>query len=205
MINIIADSVTKRFGSNLLFKELTFSLAQGESFYITGANGAGKSTLLKILAGIQNPYTGSIRWMQNNVTINTGDYLKYSGFTSPLVNPYDMLTAIENIEFVSNHKADKDKINRLLQKFNIYKERNRQIKLYSSGMKQRLKIINAIINDPPVIFFDEPGSNLDTRGKDILYSTIEELKSDKIIIIATNESDEIKLCTKGIVLDDRYL
>lgn len=205
MINIFADSVTKRFGSNLLFKELTFSLAQGESFYITGANGAGKSTLLQILAGIQNPYSGSVKWTQNNVTINTGDYLKYSGFTSPLVNPYDMLTAVENIEFVSNHKADKDKINRLLQKFNIYKERNRQIKLYSSGMKQRLKIINAIINDPPVIFFDEPGSNLDNKGKDILYSTIEELKPDKIIIIATNEPDEIKLCTKGIILDDRYL
>lgn len=205
MINIFADSVTKRFGSNLLFKELTFSVTQGESFYITGANGAGKSTLLQILAGIQSPYSGTVKWTQNNVTINTEDYLKYSGFTSPLVNPYDMLTAVENMEFVSNHKIDEDKINKLLQKFNIYKERNRQIKLYSSGMKQRLKIINAIINNPTVIFFDEPGSNLDTRGKDILYSTIEELKPDKIIIIATNEPDEIKLCTKGIVLDERYL
>ena len=205
MINIFADSVTKRFGSNLIFRDLTFSVSAGESFYITGANGAGKSTLLQILAGVQKPYSGSITWKQKNVTIIPEDYLKYSGFTSPQVNPYDMLTAVENIEFVSGPEVDAEMINKLLQRFNIHKERNRQVKLYSSGMKQRLKIINAIINNPPVIFLDEPGSNLDTQGKDILYSTIEELKPDKIIIIATNEPDEIKLCTRGIVLDDRYL
>lgn len=205
MINIGADSVTKRFGSNLLFRDLTFSIAAGESFYITGANGAGKSTLLQILAGVQKPYSGTITWYQNNVTISPEEYLKYSGFTGPQVNPYDMLTAIENIEFASGPGIDAEKINKLLQNFSIHKERNRQVKYYSSGMKQRLKIINAIINDPPVIFLDEPGSNLDTKGKDILYSTIEDLKRDKIIIIATNEPDEIKLCTRGIVLDDRYL
>lgn len=205
MINIDANSLAKRFGRHLLFRNLTFSVSTGDSFYITGANGAGKSTLLQILAGLQKPYSGEIVWKKNNVTINPEYYLKYSGFTGPQVNPYEMLTALENIEFVTGTERDAEKINSLLQLFGIHRERNRLVKHYSSGMKQRLKIINAIINDPPVIFLDEPGSNLDSKGKDILYSTIEKIKPEKIVIIATNEPDEIRLCSKGIELDDRYL
>jgi ABC-type multidrug transport system ATPase subunit len=205
LISIGADSITKRFGAHLLFRDLTFSVSPEEAFYITGENGSGKSTLLQILAGLQKPYSGHVVWEKNNVTINPEIYLKYSGFTGPQVNPYDMLTAQENIEFVTDTGMDADKISSLLNLFGIYKERNRLVKHYSSGMKQRLKIINAIINDPPVIFLDEPGSNLDAKGKDILYSTIEKIKPGKTIIIATNEPDEIRLCTKGIVLDDRNL
>lgn len=205
MIRIGADSVTKRFGEHLLFRNLTFSAESGESFYITGANGSGKSTLLQILAGIQRPYAGRVIWEKNNVTIISEDYLKYSGFTGPQVNPYEMLTALENIEFVSGPVVDSHRVNDLLEKFGIHKERNRQVKFFSSGMKQRLRIINAIINDPPVIFLDEPGSNLDLQGKEILYSFIENIKPGKIIFIATNEPEEIKLCSRGIVLDDRYL
>ena len=205
MIRIGADSVTKRFGDHLLFRGLTFSAESGESFYITGANGSGKSTLLQILAGIQRPYSGRVVWEKNNVTIIPDDYLKYSGFTGPQVNPYEMLTALENIDFISGTGIDTSTVEELLVKFGIYKERNRQVKFFSSGMKQRLRIINAIINDPPVIFLDEPGSNLDVKGKDILFSFIENLKPGKIIFIATNEPDEIKLCSRGIVLDDRYL
>jgi len=205
LIKIGADSITKRFGEHLLFRNLAFSAESGESFYITGANGSGKSTLLQILAGIQRPYSGHVTWEKNNVTIIPDDYLKYSGFTGPQVNPYEMLTALENIEFVSGPDVDLHNVNELLERFGIYKERNRQVKFFSSGMKQRLRIINAIINDPPVIFLDEPGSNLDVEGKAILYSFIENLKPGKIIFIATNEPDEIKLCSRGIVLDDRYL
>jgi len=205
LINIGADSVTKRFGAHLLFRDLTFNVSPGETFYITGANGAGKSTLLQIIAGIQKPYSGRVVWNKNNVTITLENYLKYTGFTGPQVNPYDMLTAVENIEFVSGSGADAGKISSLLQLFGIHKERNRPVKYYSSGMKQRLKIICAIVNDPPVILLDEPGSSLDTKGKDILYSTIEKINPGKTIIIATNEQDEINLCKKGIVLDERYL
>lgn len=205
MINIGADSITKRFGAHLLFRNLTFSVSPDEAFYITGVNGAGKSTLLQILAGVQKPYSGRVVWEKNNVTINPEDYLKYSGFTGPQVNPYEMLTAVENIEFISGSGVNGERISSLLNLFGIYKERNRLVKHYSSGMKQRLKLINAIINDPPVIFLDEPGSNLDSKGKDILYSTIENIKPGKSIIIATNEPDEIRLCTKGIILDDRNL
>jgi heme exporter protein A len=205
LISIEADSITKRFGSNLLFRDITFSVSPEETFYITGENGSGKSTLLQILAGVLKPYSGQVIWEKNNVTINPENYLTYSGFTGPQVNPYDMLTAVENIEFVSGPHVDGEKISTLLNLFGIYRERNRLVKHYSSGMKQRLKIINAIINDPPVIFLDEPGSNLDTKGKDILYTTIENIKPEKTIIIATNEPDEIRLCAKGIVLDDRNL
>lgn len=201
MINIEADKIGKKFGKTSLFKDINFNLAKSDSFYITGPNGSGKSTLLQILAGIQNPTAGSIIYRSEKTIIEKEYYKNYFGFTGPQINPYDMLTSIENLKFTASESADENRIIEYLEKFDLYRHRAKAVKYYSSGMKQRLRLIHALINDPEIIMLDEPCSNLDSKGRDILYGVLDTLKKDKIIIIATNESEDINLCSKGINLE----
>jgi ABC-type multidrug transport system ATPase subunit len=201
LINIEADRIGKKFGKALLFRDINFTLNKGDSFYITGPNGSGKSTLLQILAGIQKPTSGSVIYKSDNTVIESEYYKDYFGFTGPQVNPYDMLTSIENLKFTASGSADENTMIDYLEKFDLYRHRTKAVKYYSSGMKQRLRLIHALINNPEIIMLDEPCSNLDTKGRDILYGVLDELKKDKILIIATNESEDINLCSKGINLE----
>lgn len=201
MINIEADKIEKRFGKTHLFRNISFTLNTGDSFYITGPNGSGKSTLLQILAGIQKTTSGSVIYKSDDSIIESENYKDYSGFTGPQVNPYEMLTSIENLRFTSSASVDENLMIDYLKKFDLYKHKTKSVKYYSSGMKQRLRLIHALINNPPVLMLDEPCSNLDTKGRDILYSLLEVIKKDKIVIIATNESEDINLCSKGINLE----
>ncbi len=195
---IRADSLSKRFNKTLLFKGLSFSIKTGNSLSLTGPNGSGKSTLMQILAYIQKPTRGSVTFFQNEKKLEENDINRYIGFTSPLLNPYEELTGYENIYFVLRNKKDEAKILPLMEEFLLIKHKDKSLKYYSSGMKQRLKFICAVINDPPILFFDEPGTNLDRKGKDLIYSYIESVKKEKIIVIATNEEEEIRLCREDI-------
>jgi ABC-type multidrug transport system ATPase subunit len=201
LINIEAAKIGKKFGKTVLFSNINFNLTKSDSFYITGPNGSGKSTLLQILAGIQNPTSGSVIYKSENTIIEKENYKNFFGFTGPQINPYDMLTSIENLKFTASESMDENIIIEYLEKFDIYRHRTKAVKYYSSGMKQRLRLIHSLINDPEIIMLDEPCSNLDTRGRDILYDVLETLKKDKLIIIATNESEDINLCSKGINLE----
>jgi len=201
LINIEAEKIEKKFGKTLLFKNINFHLARGDSFYITGPNGSGKSTLLQILAGIQKPSSGKIIYTSNNSIVERENYKNYLGFTGPQVNPYDMLTSIENLKFTASSSVDETLMIEYLDKFDLYRHKTKSVKYYSSGMKQRLRLIQAFINDPEILMLDEPCSNLDIKGRDIFYKILDEIKINKIVIIATNESDDINLCSKGINLE----
>lgn len=201
MINIEAERIGKKFGKTLLFKDINFNLTKGESFYITGPNGSGKSTLLQILAGIQKPTSGSVIYKSENSIVESEAYKMFFGFTGPQVNPYEMLTSIENLRFTSSDSVDENLMIDYLKKFDLYKHKAKSVKYFSSGMKQRLRLIHALINDPAILMLDEPCSNLDLKGRDILYRVLDELKKDKILIIATNETEDINLCSKGINLE----
>jgi len=203
-IVIRAEAVEKRFAKTLLFKNIDIQLKNGDSFYITGPNGSGKSTLLQILAGIQRPSSGKITYTVNNSIIENDYYKDFFGFTGPQVNPYEMLTAAENLKFMIPKSVD-DEIYAFLEKFDLYKHRGKAVKYYSSGMKQRLRLIHSLIRDPEILMLDEPCSNLDAKGRDIVYQAISEMKQNKILIIATNESEDINLCSKGIDLEQQNL
>jgi len=203
-INIKAEKIEKKFGKTLLFRNIDFDLSKGDSFYITGPNGSGKSTLLQILAGIQKPSSGNVIYTADNSIIDSECYKDFFGFTGPQVNPYDMLTSIENLRFTSADPADENLIIEYLEKFDLYRHRGKSVKFYSSGMKQRLRLIHALINNPQILMLDEPCSNLDSKGRDILYRILDEIKKDIMIIIATNESEDINLCSKGINLEQNF-
>lgn len=197
---IHAQNVSARFGTVTVFKNISFRLEAGSSMAITGPNGSGKSTLLQIAAGLRQPGSGTVTRLVNDAELNSENFSAHAGYTGPLVNPYDMLTAAENLAFTVKDSTAKEKISDMLNYFGLYKDRNKIVKYYSSGMKQRLKLVHAFINDPEIILLDEPGSNLDSRGKETLFAKIEQLKAGRIVIIASNEQDEINLCSAKVEL-----
>ena len=131
------------------------------------------------------------------------------GLLAPYINLYDELTCYENLEFfyklkINQHRKKdvEENINQLLKKVNLYKRRNDLVKNYSSGMKQRLKIAFAILNDPLILIMDEPRTNLDEDGIENIYNIAEKQKKNGILIVATNESEDTKLCDEIINIED---
>ncbi|MFW9881719.1 MAG: ATP-binding cassette domain-containing protein [Candidatus Thorarchaeota archaeon] len=196
---IRAENLKKRYYRSTLFKDIGFHLATGNSLAITGPNGSGKSTLLKIIAKLISPTSGEVNYFREGVELSSGEIMKVAGFTSPLINPYDELTGLENVVF-AHWIGDESRLKELFGIFGLAGDMKKKVKYYSSGMKQRLRCIIAMINNPPILILDEPGTNLDIQGKSILYDFLENARKETILIIATNDRDEEKICSGGISL-----
>jgi heme exporter protein A len=213
-LKLKCENLSKSFNRNPVFKNITFELKKGDSIAITGGNGSGKSTLIKIIAGLINPDKGKI-------IIETGDrlpgneYFLKIGLLAPYINLYDELTGKENLEFFYRLKSSFKKniihpgrADELLNKTGLYPKRNETVKNYSSGMKQRLKIAFALLSEPEILLMDEPGTNLDHAGKELVKSIAEEQSAGKenknknILIIATNDSSEKSLCRSSLNIED---
>ncbi len=188
-----------RFGRNLLFSGITVDLKTGTSLVILGPNGSGKTTLLNILSGLLKPSRGSVQFTINTSETGGDTVTRFIGYVGPALQLYDDLTGMENIYFACRHR-EHERIHELMERFSLYSERNKLVHHYSSGMKQRLKIISALINDPPVLAFDEPGTNLDDNGKEQLHSLITSVLSDRLLLIATNDREEAGLCSQELHL-----
>ena len=196
--SISAVNISKRFKRHSLFSDISFTCSTGESFAVTGPNGSGKSTLLKILAKLNAPTKGTVILNVNGETVNEERIKQHIGFCSPELNLYENLTGFENLQFACGF--EKKSLAENLAAFQLEGHENKLVRFYSSGMKQRLKILCAIINRPPLLFLDEPGFALDEQGKRLIYSVIEELRENTAIILATNESDEAAICGRRIEL-----
>ncbi|TNE36457.1 ABC transporter ATP-binding protein [bacterium] len=183
-----------------IIRDLDFTVKSGEVTAITGRNGSGKSTLLKILAGLSDPTTGKINYTLDGQSVSLTDI----SFVAPYYNLYEDYTPMELCKLVNNLRGTETNYSEfedLLTKFELIKKKEVQIKNFSSGMKQRLKIILNLIGDYQAYFFDEPSSNLDIFGIEILQKEIENLKNNgKLVVIATNENNEISWCNNFIRL-----
>jgi heme exporter protein A len=197
---IRAQHISKRFNRLTLFKDIEVSLERGQSLAITGPNGSGKSTLLEIIAGIRSPTSGDVVFFIDDERIDSKRIMDYSGFQSSRINPYIELSGYENLQFVSDDHIDSVSVRELFERFGLFDHRNKKVKYYSSGMRQRLKIMLAILQDPPILFLDEPGTNLDDDGKRAVFSYLESVMRYKIVLIATNEESEAELCGMRIHL-----
>ncbi len=186
--------VSKKFRRLSLFRDISFELKGGSSFAITGPNGSGKSTLLQIMAGIQAPTKGNVDRLENELSLELTVFHRLLGFVSPLIHLYGECTGIENIEFALGSSDSRERADELLQYFGLMGHEKKVLKTWSSGMQQRLKLICALAKSPPFLFLDEPGTNLDRSGKKLLYDRIDAMKKEALVIIATNEPEEIALC-----------
>lgn len=203
--SLTADLLRKNFGRRLIFENLSFRYSANGIHGIAGANGSGKSTLVKIVAGISSPSAGKVTHKADGTIVIPEKLHDYIGFVSPYLVMYDEFTAEENLKLVSNIRGmqyNKSRSEWLLEQFGIYNRRNDQVKAYSSGMKQRLKFVFAFLHSPPLIILDEPTSNLDAAGKDSVYKMVSAESKEKIILIASNEENDLSLCSSLIELEN---
>jgi len=190
MIQIKTQNLGKKYGSNRLFKNLELSFDQPGNYAITGFNGSGKSTLLLCLAGFISPSEGKIWWAKKDRKNMITDPQTYLSFASPALNLFEDLTLNEHLAFHQKLVKTFDLVSAKndLTLFNLSKAGNKQISTFSSGMKQRLKLALALNNDVPVLFLDEPCSNLDEHGISIYKDILLKRHANKLVIIATNQA-----------------
>ncbi|MHB8905115.1 MAG: ABC transporter ATP-binding protein [Melioribacteraceae bacterium] len=198
------NNLIKFFGRRLIFDGINFSFSSRNVYGISGPNGSGKSTLVKIIADLISPTRGKVIHKYGEKKIEPEDLHNYLGFVSPYLFLYDEFTAEENLIHSANIrgiKFNKERSEHLLRELNLFDRRNDLVRGYSSGMKQRLKFIFALLHEPQLIILDEPTSNLDNSGKEIVYKIIKEESKKNLIVIASNEDSDLQLCTKVIELE----
>jgi len=202
-ITININNLSKRVSSSeLLFKNLSFNANTGDIIAIVGPNGSGKSTLLKILAGVLKPTNGQISIIINNQNIDINNFHRYFGFVSPYLNLYEEFNPIEHLRVICkmrNIKFANEIAMNYLRQFNLQEHYLKPIKAFSSGMKLRMKMMLAILNDPAVLFLDEPFSNLDEEGITNFEKIILDFHNKgNLIFIASNDEREISIANKRV-------
>ena len=200
-MELIAEKIVKRFGHFLVLKNISFKVSSGSAIAITGPNGSGKTTLVKILCNLMAPTRGQVVYQNNSQKINREDIFQYIGLVGPYLQLYQELSAQENIDFFArmrNLKNYSARVKQLMELFNLSGREHDAVKTYSSGMQQRLKYVCALIHEPEVLFVDEPRSNLDQAGIEAVYSILQEQKKDKILVISTNDQEDLTLADQII-------
>jgi heme exporter protein A len=195
-----SENIAKLYNRRVILENVSFSLTEGTAFAITGKNGSGKSTLVKILCGVLSPTRGSVEFSVDGKMIPYPDYYPHIGLVSPYLNMYEEFTADENLAFIAKvRNLDarwQERGEMLLKEFSIYDHRKKEVRYYSSGMKQRLKYCAALLHQPELLVLDEPSSNLDQYGIEAVRKFMEIQKKNGILMFATNDAEDLELADR---------
>lgn len=195
------DHLTKKFGYLTAVKDLSFTINKGNVYGILGPNGSGKSTTLGIVLNVVNKTSGNFSWFEGQTT--THDALKRVGAIIENPNFYPYMTAYQNLKLVCKIKGvDYSKIDEKLEIVGLLDRKNSKFSNYSLGMKQRLAIASALLNDPEILILDEPTNGLDPQGIHQIRTLIKHIASEgTTILLASHLLDEVeKVCTHVVVL-----
>lgn len=195
------QNLTKRYGPITAVKNLSFSIEKGNVYGILGPNGSGKSTTLGIVLNVVNKTSGDFQWF--NGTASTHEALKKVGAIIERPNFYPYMTAFQNLRLVCKIKSITDvKIEEKLEIVGLLDRKNSKFKTFSLGMKQRLAIASALLNDPEILILDEPTNGLDPQGIHQIREIIQRIAKDgTTILLASHLLDEVeKICTHAVII-----
>ena len=189
----------KRFNREWIFRHINLEFSHQDSYAIIGPNGSGKSTLLQMLAGIIQPSEGSIEYNLDN-PVKPEDVFQLISFCAPYMEVVEEMTLAEFLEFHGGFKPfiggmKGEEVAAIVDLKHAY---HKQIRHYSSGMKQRVRLAQAILSDSPVLLLDEPCSNLDAKGVELYLSLIRKYTSGRLVVVSSNEEAEFSFCTKRV-------
>ncbi|MFV8359772.1 ABC transporter ATP-binding protein [Flavobacterium sp. LS1P3] len=194
-------NLNKRYGSLQALKNVSFDIHKGNVYGILGPNGSGKSTTLGIVLNVVNETSGEYSWF--NGSMKTHEALKKVGAIIERPNFYPYMTAKENLELVCKIKGiNYAKVNEKLELVGLVNRQNSKFSTFSLGMKQRLAIASALLNDPEILILDEPTNGLDPQGIHQIRDIIKQIASKgTTILLASHLLDEVeKVCTHVLVL-----
>ena len=205
MFTLNVSGIGKHYGDALLFKDISFRLNLGDVFAIVGWNGSGKSTLLRIIAGLVRPSAGRIEMFYNDEPIPKESRRQFVGMVAPALSLYDELTGLENMEFfcrVRGVDCNRNNCLEIIDGVGLAEHATKICGDYSSGMKQRLKLAQALLHKPPLLLLDEPGCNLDSKGIKVVEGIISKQRQLGVTVIASNEKREADYADKAINLSE---
>jgi ABC-type multidrug transport system ATPase subunit len=202
-MEITLDNVGRRFNQEWIFRNLSYSFNSSGKYAILGPNGSGKSTLLSVLLGSLSLSEGKISYADSAELISDTVYSKMS-LAAPYLDLIEEFTLQETIDFHFQFKKPHPLVDKkaILELLGLEKSQDKALKYFSSGMKQRTKLVLACCADTPVLILDEPTSNLDNQGVDWYHELINKFTSDRLVIIGSNQEHEYSFCKDFIQIMD---
>jgi len=199
-MHIQLEQTGKKYNREWIFRGLSYTFQAGKKYAITGPNGSGKSTLLQTIAGSTVLSEGSIQYSTAGQTVAPENAFKNISICAPYLTLIEEMTALEFLAFHESFKSFMPGItpSAILEIIDLTSAANKQIRYFSSGMKQRIKLAQAIFSDVPVLFLDEPCTNLDETGYALYQSLIQNYASHKLIIVSSNDKAEYHFCEEVI-------
>ena len=203
-MKITLSNAGKRFNRDWVFRKADYTFLPGHTYAITGTNGSGKSTLLQALAASLEISEGTIAWELNGLTITSDNIYRYLTIAAPYVEVVEEMNATEFLEFHQQFKPLLPGIPvvEILNLTGLQKAATKQIRFFSSGMKQRIKLAQAIFSNVPLLLLDEPCTNLDAAGYALFHELINCFCKNKTIIVSSNDVNEYSFCEHIVSIMD---
>lgn len=200
-MRINLTNLGKRYNREWVFRKLDYEFIAPKKYAITGPNGSGKSTLLQIISGGVIFNEGNIQYTgTNNKNIASEKIYKYVSLSAPYLELIEEMTLIEFFSFHQKMKGWLENITipKIIGELKLEDAAHKQIRYFSSGMKQRVKLAQAIFSHVPVVLLDEPLTNLDEAGITLYHSLISNFCEDRMVIVSSNDPKEYSFCHEVI-------
>ena len=197
------ENLVKRYGDVAAVRGVSFTVEEGEVFGLLGPNGAGKTTTVEILEGLREPDGGQVSVCGLDPQRNSQELKHEIGAALQSTSLPDKLRVMEALRLFASFYKRRRKLEDLLERFGLEEKRNAFYSQLSGGQKQRLALAMALVNDPKLLFFDEPTAGLDPQVRREIYDIIEELKRDKKTIVMTTHyiEEAERLCDRVAIID----
>ena len=194
----------KRFNRDWIFRHLTYEFSAGQSYAIIGPNGSGKSTLLQVLSGSMQLSEGNGQWTMDNGQYANENIYNHVSICAPYLELIEEMTLLEFLEFHSHFKPfiSSVSIKDIIRIIDLEAAINKQIRNYSSGMKQRVKLAQAIFSDVPLVLLDEPCTNFDSAGYELYDQLINDYCKKRMVVVSSNDHHEYKFCSNKLNITD---
>lgn len=209
-VKITLNKAARRYNYEWIFRNLSYTFESEKSYAVLGPNGSGKSTLLQIIAGSLSlsegiiEYAGVSKESPSEKEIPKDEIFHHLSLCTPYLDLPEEFTLKEILKFQSGFKPFINGFNEeaVIDLVDMKREANKQVRFYSSGMKQRVKLILAILADTPVLLLDEPTTNLDESGVKWYLDLVQKFSENRLIIICSNQEREYGFCTERLSISD---
>ncbi|HZK21806.1 MAG TPA: ABC transporter ATP-binding protein [Oscillospiraceae bacterium] len=203
-MEITFKNITKRYGAKCAVNNVNITLTNG-IYALLGENGSGKTTLIRMLADVLRPTSGEILLDGNNIKTLDASYRNIIGYLPQNFGYYKDFTATDFLLYMSalkgiGNKQAKTQIEKLLRYFDLYNVKNKKIRTFSGGMRQRLGISQALLNDPSILILDEPTAGLDPKERIRFRNFISEISKNKLVIYATHIVSDISYVSDRVII-----
>ncbi len=205
MIAIHLNTIGKKFRREWIFRNLNYEIQPGQKLVVLGGNGSGKSTLLQVISGFIAPNEGSVVFSKDKTPLASDTVHRNLAFASPYLQLIEEYTLQEMVEHVQTFKPFQKGIGtrECIEYIQLPQAKNKYIREFSSGMKQRLKLGLALLSETPLLLLDEPLSNLDKNGIQWYTSMMETYTADRTVIVCSNAvEEEYFFCTTSLNVMD---